>query len=390
MNKEDIYYPFFEKLEELKKNNSYRFLRDIQKKEGKYIFFNDKKYLNLASNDYLGLATDKKIQNEFLSSIENFPLPEFSSSSSRLLTGNSIYYTELEKEIATLYQKESSLVFNSGYHANIGILPALLSKGDLILSDKLNHASIIDGVKLCNAELIVFEHKNYDELETILKNKRDKYNKVIIISESVFSMDGDKANLEKLVELKEQYRSILYIDEAHAVGVFGERGSGLCEEVNALNRVDIIVGTFGKALASIGAYAVLPKLIRNYLINSMRPFIFTTALPPITLKWNIFVIKKIQIMNEKRIYLKNLSQKLRNSIKSIGKITKGDSQIVPIIIGMNEETLNLSEKFQNSGILALPIRPPSVPNNSSRIRISLTTNLSWDDISQITNIAGEN
>ena len=390
MNKDNVYYPFFNKLEKLKEDGSYRFLRDIQKKEDKYIFFDNKKYINLASNDYLGLATDKILQDEFLASIKDEKFPEFSASSSRLLTGNSELYTELENEIATFHNKESSIVFNSGYHANIGILPALMEKGDLILSDKLNHASIIDGVRLCNADFMIYDHKDYNQLEKLLEKNRSKYDKIIIVSESVFSMDGDKADLTKLVQIKKRFETMLYIDEAHAVGVFGNNGCGLCEEVGVLDQVDIVVGTFGKALASLGAYAVIPKLLKDYLINFMRPFIFTTALSPFILKWNIFIIKKIPSLNDKRIYLKLLSSKLRESIKLSGGITKGDSQIIPIIIGENEKTLNIADNFLDSGIFALPIRPPSVPKGSSRIRISLSANIDWEDISLLKIILGEN
>ncbi len=388
-NDTDIYSSFIQELNHLKVDGAYRKLKDIENKDGKFIFFKDKKYLNLASNDYLGLATDRKLQNEFFehlsgkNQLSHFAL---SSSSSRLLTGNSILYSKLEKEISDLYNREDALIFNSGYHANIGILLAILKKGDAVFSDKLNHASIIDGMKLCNADFYRYKHLDYDHLEELLKKKRSDYDKIVIISEAIFSMDGDIANLERLVELKNKYKALLYIDEAHSVGVLGKNGGGLCEKTGFTKDIDIIVGTFGKALASLGAYAVIPKILKDYLINKMRPFIFTTALPPIILNWNSFIIKKLPDLEEKRKILSTLWEKLRYEIYKTTYKTLGDSQIVPIIIGKNNDTLKLSEKLQDRSFFALPIRPPTVPKGSSRIRISLTSNINWDDIKEIMKI----
>ncbi len=381
------YNQYKEELEKLKENSSYRSFKTIEKRDGKYVYIDGTKYLNLSSNDYLGLLSDKELINEFYSdfhnNIENF---QPGSTSSRLLTGNYKLYNQLEDELARIYSSEAALFVNSGYHANIGILPALTSKGDLILSDKLNHASVIDGLKLSDAEYIRYKHLDYNHLEDILEKKRDKYNRVFIVSESIFSMDGDIADLNRLVDIKNKYNTFLYIDEAHAVGVKGENGLGECEAQNVVTDIDIIVGTFGKALASQGAFVITSSIIKEYLVNKMRSLIFTTALPPVVIAWNLFVIKRISSYSDKREHLNNISIKLREELLIKGLNTLGNSNIIPVIIGDNDKTIELSNKLKANGLLAFPVRPPSVPVNSSRLRISLTAELTLDDIKNIPGI----
>ncbi|PKL15216.1 MAG: 8-amino-7-oxononanoate synthase, partial [Spirochaetae bacterium HGW-Spirochaetae-6] len=272
-----------EHLNSLKKQSQFRSLSPIQAREGTMALLEEKAYLNLSGNDYLGLATRMDLQNEFqtqhlLPALEKPGL--FTSSSSRLLTGNHALYTSLEEQLSRWSGMESALVFSSGYHANLGIIPALASHGDIIFSDKLNHASIQDALKLSDTKFIRYPHLDYDKLESLLKIHRSTHKKALIVSESLFSMDGDRADLKRLVELKNRYNCMLYVDEAHAAGVFGDKGIGLCEEEGILNEVDILVGTFGKALASFGAYALCSLAMKDYLINTARSLIFTTALPP--------------------------------------------------------------------------------------------------------------
>lgn len=376
INLKSKYNNYYEELENLKKTADFRFMRDIASKDGKYIFIDGKKYLNLSSNNYLGIATGNitaKVSKEY----------EFSGSSSRLLAGNTHIYEELENEIAKLYNRESCLVFNSGYNANTGIISALFKKGDVIFSDKLNHASIIDGIKLSGAEFFRYKHLDYLNLEELLQKNRGKYKRAVIISESVFSVDGDTADLQKLVELKNKYDCFLMIDEAHAVGVFGDKGCGICETTNTIKEIDIIVGTFGKALASFGAFAVCDAIIRNYLINKSRPFIYTTALPPANISHTLQIIKSLPDLTDKRKHLAELSTLLRKEFEGLGFKNLGNSQIIPVILGENDIALGTAQKLQDEGFFLLPIRHPTVPKGTARIRISLNAELEWSDIKDI-------
>lgn len=358
-------------LDVLHEKDQFRVLRDI-KNDG---------VLNLSSNDYLGLSSMPELREEFYAKLKTCPADEayaLSSSSSRLLTGNHPGYPELEQTLSKMYNNRSALVFNSGYHANIGILPALSTKKDLILCDKLNHASIIDGIRLADAEFKRYPHLDYGALEKLLEKNSSEYNNIFIISESVFSMDGDAADLRKLIDLKRKYNAFLIIDEAHSVGVFGDTGCGLAEEQGVLDEVDIIVGTFGKAFCSAGAYAIMDAAVRDYLINKMRPFIFTTALPPVVVNWSRFVLNKTVDMKERRKHLFKISAKLRKGLNAVS-----DSQIIPLIVGENAAAVALSEKLRAAGILVFAIRPPTVPVGTARLRFSLTANLTEDDIDKI-------
>jgi 8-amino-7-oxononanoate synthase len=401
----DLYSVFKNELDELKHNNQYRFLKTVSDRNDKYVFYNNKKYINLSSNDYLGLATDKKYISKFYSHLNKKNLIDSfgpGSTSSRLLSGNFELYSELENILTDLYNKASqsdnsnnstpdkyALVFNSGYHANIGIISAITDKHSLILSDSLNHASIIDGTRLSKADCIPYEHLNYEQLISILEKERKKYNTVIIISESVFSMDGDIADIKKLIEIKNEFSAILYIDEAHAAGLFGNTGLGICERENAISDVDIIIGTFGKSFASQGAYAITNSIIHEYLINKTRTLIYTTALPPVIVNWNIYTLKNLSGFKEKRNKLQDIAEKLRLSLQEKGIKTAGESQIVPAIIGNKEKTIRMSDELLDKGFLLFPIRPPTVPHGTSRIRISLTANLNWKDIQSISVILSD-
>ena len=352
--------------------NQFRVLRELKDSDG---------LLNLSSNDYLGLAAMPELREEFYKNLKDSSAGDayaLSSSSSRLLTGNHPAYLELEQALSEMYNNRAALVFNSGYHANIGILPALSTKKDLILCDKLNHASIIDGIRLSDARFKRYPHLDYKTLAKLLEKNSGKYENIFIISESVFSMDGDIADLRKLVELKQKYNATLLIDEAHSVGVFGATGCGLAEGQGVLDEIDIIIGTFGKAFCSTGAYAVMDATLRDYLINKMRPFIFTTALPPVVVNWSRFVLGKTINMGERRKHLFAISAKLH---KGLG--TTGDSQIVPLVVGENSTAIAVSKKLREAGILVFAIRPPTVPAGTARLRFSLNATLTEKDIDKI-------
>lgn len=368
-----------QELLELEKHSNLRRLPQMIH-DGRNVVVGGQRMLNLSSNDYLGLAADRELREEFLQTLtpDNF-LP--TSSSSRLLTGNFSIYEELEAELAALFGTEAALVLNSGYHANMGILPAVSNQHTLILADKLVHASIIDGIRLTTARCIRYRHNDLAQLERLLEQNHSYYQQIIVVTESIFSMDGDQADLQALVGLKRKYTNVLlYVDEAHAFGVRGKRGLGCAEEAGCIKDIDFLVGTFGKAAASAGAYIVCSRVIREYLVNRMRTLIFTTALPPINIAWTLFVVRKLAGMQERREHLEKISRMLREALQAKGYQCPSTSHIVPMIIGSSEDTVLRAEALQRHGFYALPVRPPTVPEGTSRIRFSLTAEIKEQEI----------
>ena len=366
-------------LQELKDNFCNRKLISL-KKSGKYIFEDNKKYLNLSSNDYLGIAEDRKILKNFLK-IADFSM---GSASSRLLTGGSYVYAKLECLLAALYRKDKALIFNSGYHANTGIMSALLSKRDVVFCDKLNHASILDGIKLSEAKMFRYKHLDYEHLEELLQKNRNEYDTAIIVTESLFSMDGDIADLNKLVEIKKKYNATLVVDEAHAFGVYGNRGLGLAEVQGCIDEIDILIATFGKAIGSMGAFCTGHDVLINYLINKCRPLIFSTAIPEINIAFSYYVITEvIPNLRDERQELLKTSDKLREKLFSLGLKTMGSSHIVPVILGENKIAVEASKELINNGYYLLPIRHPTVAQNTARVRISLRADISYGEIEKI-------
>ena len=310
--------------------------------DGVWIGQDGRRMLNVASNDYLGLASDRGLQEEFLRSV-----PErdrlLSASSSRLLTGNFAVHRELEVLLAGRFGRESALTFSSGYHLNTGILPAVADGHTLILADKLVHASLIDGIRLSAARCIRYRHQDYRQLQSLVEKHHAAFDRLIIVTESVFSMDGDVAPLAALAELKKAYPNVmLYVDEAHAVGVRGKRGLGIAEEQGCLADIDFLCGTFGKALASVGAYVVCSRLMHDYLVNRMRTLIFTTGYP-----------------------------------------CPSESHIVPLVVGESEKAVLKAAEMQRNGFYVLPVRPPTVPEGTSRLRLSLTAALPEAEVERL-------
>lgn len=373
-----------QELQELKEKSNLRKLPAITH-EGRNVIVDGQRMLNLSSNDYLGLANDRKLRQEFRETLttETF-LP--TSSSSRLLTGNFSIYDRLEQQLTDSFGTEAALTFNSGYHANTGILPAVSNTHTLILADKLVHASLIDGIRLSTAKCIRYRHNEYNQLERLLQVNHSEYERIIVVTESIFSMDGDEADLRELVRLKKQYPNVLlYVDEAHAFGVRGQRGLGCAEEQDCINDIDFLVGTFGKALASAGAYIVCRKVIREYLINKMRTFIFTTALPPVTVQWTSFMLERLAGFRQRRETLRFLSNQLREALKNKGYDCPSTSHIVPLITGESCVAIRKAEELQRKGFYALPVRPPTVPEGTSRIRFSLTAEVRESEMEKLIN-----
>lgn len=402
-----------ESLTHLKSQQQYRCLPSLEH-QGRYVVSQGKTLLNIASNDYLGLGGDTELQTEFLEQIQQLPLvqrPKMSATSSRLLTGNDTQLQALEWELQEWYQaavcredisaseaevhSKSVLVFNSGYHANMGILPALttLPVKTLILADKLVHASIIDGMRLSQNKLVTYRryrHNDYEHLATFIEQADSGIERIIVVTESVFSMDGDRADLRQLVQLKAADSRIeLYVDEAHAIGVLGDTGLGLAEETQTLVDIDYLVGTFGKAFASVGAYIMCDDIVKQWLINTMRPLIFSTALPPINHAWTRFILAKMPNLIDQRAHLAQISIKLRQAIAQRHHTSPTtqhisyDSPIIPYILGDNGRTIAKAEQLQAAGFYALPIRPPTVPANTARIRLVMNAKLTNADCEQL-------
>ncbi len=371
-----MYEIYSEVLKKLETHSHLRKIKDFTKKDGKYIYFGEKRLLNLSSNNYLGLADNRRITEEFMKTIGG--KYSFGSASARLLTGSLPVYKELEELLAKLYNKDATLLYNSGYHANVGISSSIAQKGDVIFSDKLNHASIIDGMQLSQGKFFRYQHNDMQSLEKLLERERENYNNAIIITESVFSMDGDIADLKTIIELKKKYNCILVIDEAHAFGVFGEKGLGVAEKLGVIDNIDLLIGTFGKAAGSMGAFVTGKKVLIDFLINKSRSFIFSTALPPINIAFTKWIIEnKFPLTCEKRENMLNLAKKMGS-----------ESHIIPVIIGDNQKTVEMCDILYENGYFTLPIRPPTVPEGTSRIRISLTTEITEKDLENLWNIIG--
>ncbi len=368
-----MYDKFVNRLNLLKETGNIRQIREDLTNANK---------LDLSSNDYLGIASDTSLMQAFLSRNE-LNSSCMTSSASRLLSIKQNCYNELEKFLAGLYKKEA-LLFNSGYHVNTGIIPALCDKSTLILCDKLVHASIINGIILSGSKFIRFRHNDTDHLQSLVEKYHDDYSTILVITESVFSMDGDISDLQHLVSIKKKYKNILlYVDEAHGFGVFGNQGLGVCEQENLINDIDIIIATLGKAAASMGAFAITNGLLKEYLINTARSFIFSTMLPPINCEWSLTTIKKILSMDDERKHLIDMSDTINAAIRSKGYASNSHSQIIPIIIGDNHKTIDISRKLLKLGYIALPIRTPTVPTGTERIRISLNAGIKTHQIEHL-------
>lgn len=356
-------------MEEQVKNNALRELVEVSPAPGGRVIVGGKEYLNLSSNDYLGLSCHALMASEIIRSLSGSVV---TSPSSRLLTGTTPAHTVLENRMAEWKAGEAALIFNSGYQANIGIISAIAGRKDVVFADRLVHASMVDGARLSGAKLIRFRHNDMEHLSSLLEKERSRYDKALILTESVFSMDGDMAPLAEVTTLKERFDCLLMVDEAHATGVFGRSGAGMMEAIGYAARADIIMGTFSKAIAGFGAYAVLSEAMRAYLVNSCRSFIYTTALPVYVVAANMAGLDLVQMEPWRRKTLLVNADILRRALTEEGCDTRGNSQIIPIITGGNDRTMRISAWLRRKGYWVAPVRPPTVPDGGSRIRVSLS------------------
>jgi 8-amino-7-oxononanoate synthase len=338
--------------------------------------------IDFSSNDYLGLATDPRMKESILESVNS--ATRIASTGSRLLSGHEEVWAVLENDFARWVGAEAALYFTSGCAANIGLLSALLRIEDVVFSDSANHASLIDGIRLAKCRRVIFPHLDLDFLENELRRNSSVSEARVIVVESIFSMEGDRAPLADLAALAERYGAELIVDEAHAIGVRGPRGSGCVAEAGLSDRVLATVHTCGKALAAAGAFVCGSENLRRFLINRARTFIFNTALPPYFASQVAAGMRFAADAKSERARLIELSAFLRRALRSSGFYIAGiESQIVPVILGYNDAALHFAGYLQSRGFGVRAIRPPTVPPGSARLRLSLTANHSEEILANL-------
>ena len=367
------------RLAEVKESGLYRRLRAVESAQDAAIILEGQEVLLFSSNNYLGLANHPALKQAAREAIQQYGC---GSGASRLISGSMAVHHELEQRLATLKKTEAALVFPTGYHANIGVLSALMGAGDTILSDGLNHASIIDGCRLSRADTRVYRHADSAHLAELLQACPPTGQR-LIVTDSVFSMDGDLAPLAEIVGLARQYDAWVMVDEAHATGVFGPHGGGLVEELGLAGQVDIRMGTLGKALGCVGAFVAGSHELIDWLVNRARSFIYTTAIPPAMAAAVLAALDIVEQEPERRQQLWDNTRFLSDGLRSLGyTLGATRSQILPVIIGEARETMVVAQAILQRGVFAHGIRPPTVPAGSSRIRVTPMATHTQDQLSR--------
>ncbi len=361
---------WIKKLNGRKEKTLFRRCFPIQRKKNGRVLISDKWYWDFSSNDYLGLSQDTQLCEAAKRVLHEHGM---GSGGSRLLSGNSNLFHELETRVAQLKQKETALIFTSGYQANVGIISALLEEKDVVFADKHIHASLVDGIQLSHAALYRYRHNDMAHLENLLIKQRNRFSNAMIVTESLFSMDGDHPPMEEIIELKNSFNCLLMVDEAHAFGALGKNGKGFISDKKTIAAVDLMVGTFGKALGGHGAFVACSSVLRDYLINFCRSFMYSTALPSVVIGWNIAAMDSLPFLEEKRKTLLEKSFTFRNQLHSFFNGIPGNAYIIPGITGKCQTALDLAQFLQEKGFWVLPIRTPTVPENHARVRFSLTS-----------------
>ena len=369
-------------LSQLAQDSRKRQIRTPQATEGPYLWQDGQRLVNFSGNDYLGLAGDPQIAQgvlaRFQELVQTGQLPLWGSTASRLMAGASPWHAQLEAELASFYPGRQALLFNSGWHANTAVLSALAGASDAIFADRWIHASLIDGWRLSGARLYRYHHNEMAHLEELLKRHRGQHKRAFIVTEALFSMEGDEADLASLIALKARYEAFLVWDEAHAFGVLGPKGAGVAARDGLSGQVDLTVGTFGKALASSGAFVAASKLILEVLIQKSRPLIFSTALPPASAIVTLFHLACEPELVNRREKLLQLAREFHAQAQQHGWSVPGQSWIAPLILGSDTKAVQAAEHCRKAGLSLLPVRPPTVPEGSSRLRLSLRSDMTPD------------
>jgi 8-amino-7-oxononanoate synthase len=345
-----------------------RGLEPLGPAQGPVVEVGGRPLVNLCSNDYLGLAADPRLRQ----AAADAALREGAGSgAARLVAGDLPVHGALEARLAAWKGREAALLFNSGYHANAGVPPALVGRGDAIFSDVLNHASIVDGCLLSRADFVRYGHCDVGELSDLLA--RTKARRKLVVTDAIFSMDGDAAPLRDLAEVCDRYGAMLYVDEAHSAGVLGPTGAGLAEALGVEDRVDVHMGTLGKALGAFGAYVAGSRPLVDLLVSRARTFVFTTALPPAACGAALAALDVVRAEPERRARLEALGARLRAGLTALGfDVSKVASPIFPVVLGTEERALAASRALRDRGFFVRAIRPPTVPRGTSRLRVALS------------------
>jgi 8-amino-7-oxononanoate synthase len=376
-------YPLIEdRLARLRFEHRYRFLRRVDTAQDARIMLDGEPVLLFCSNNYLGLANHPALQAAAREAVDRFGC---GSGASRLISGNMHLHEELEERLARFKRYPACILFGSGYAANVGVLSSLMEAGDIIFSDALNHASIIDGCRLSRADVRIYRHRDTEHLESLMKEAQG-YRKRLIVTDTLFSMGGDLAPLPDLVTLARRYDSMLMLDEAHAVGVMGSKGRGVAEHYDLDDAADISVGTLGKALGSFGAFAVCRPAIREFLVNHARSLIYSTSLPPPVLAAAAKALEVLEAEPARRERLAENANHLAKGIRALGfSVPEPVTPIQSVVMGEEARAMSLCERLLLRGVYAQGIRPPTVPPESSRIRFSLMATHSRADIVEALN-----
>jgi glycine C-acetyltransferase len=359
-----------EKIEELKEQGVYRKLPILETANEAEIILNGKKVINLSSNNYLGFANHPRLKKAAIDAVEKYGV---GAGAVRTIVGNMDIHEEMERVLAEFKREEAVMVFQSGFNCNAGAIQAITEKGDLIVSDELNHASIIDGARLSKADKTIYKHNDMNNLEKVLKENRDKYKNILIITDGVFSMEGDIANLPDIVNLAEKYEAMTYVDDAHGSGVLGENGRGTVDHFGLHGRVDFSIGTLSKAIGVVGGYVAGSKTMQDWLSHRGRPILFSTSLPPAAVG---AIIEAVKMLMESSEYTDKLWSNAKFFKEKLGKLgfNIGNSQtpITPVIIGEEAKTMEFSRKLLENGVFVSGIVFPTVPRGTGRVRCMVT------------------
>lgn len=359
-----------EKIEELKKEGVYRKLPVLEGPNEAEIMLNGKRVINLSSNNYLGFANHPRLKKAAIEAVEKYGA---GSGAVRTIVGNMSLHEELESILAEFKREEAAFIYQSGFNCNAGTIQAITEEGDIIISDELNHASIIDGTRLSKAARAIYKHSDMDSLEAVLKDARKKYKNILIITDGVFSMDGDIAKLPEIVELAEKYDAMTYVDDAHGSGVLGESGRGTVDHFGLHGRVDFSIGTLSKAIGVVGGYVAGSRTMYEWLSHRARPVLFSTSLPPAAVGAIIEAIKMLMETTEYTDRLWDNARYWKEKIGSLGFNTgNSETPITPVIIGDEAKTMEFSRKLLENGVFVSGIVYPTVPRGTGRVRCMVT------------------
>ncbi|MEX0998899.1 MAG: 8-amino-7-oxononanoate synthase [Thermodesulfobacteriota bacterium] len=358
-----------EELKQIHDKQLFRLLTELETGQSPEVTISGKSYVLLGSNSYLGLSVDPKVVESARLALEKYGT---GSGGSRLVSGSFDLHRMLEERIARFKNTEAAILFSSGYLANIGTISALVGSDDIIYSDELNHASIIDGARLSRSTVRIYKHLDLNHLQELIESDKNTKCRKLIVTDTVFSMDGDLVPLPELVEISEKYGCILMIDEAHATGVLGKRGSGATEHFGVEDRVPVVMGTLSKAVGSLGGYIAGSKELIDFIRNRVRSYIFDTSLPPASLAASITAIDIIENEPQRREHLWNMVNKFKTGIEDSGlRVLPSHSAIIPVLIGDAEPALNFAKMLRENGVFTPAVRPPSVPHGMCRIRVTI-------------------